>query len=227
MSGMECAAILFDLDGVLVDSLPVAERILREWAGLRGVDADRAVALSHGRRDVDLIPLLAPHLDVDAEVGWIIGREEHAFDGITPMPGAVRLLAIIPADRWAVVTSGTRAVARGRIAAAGLPEPAALVAADDVTAGKPDPEPYLRGAELLGVPPRRCLVIEDAMSGVRAAAAAGIPCLGVGGEVEPAAVAAHVASLDEVTARVEDGVIRLGFLHDHEGSGAYCTPDPS
>jgi mannitol-1-/sugar-/sorbitol-6-phosphatase len=204
---MECAAILFDLDGVLVDSLPVAERILREWAGLRGVDADRAVALSHGRRDVDLIPLLAPHLDVDAEVGWIIAREEHAFDGIIPMPGALRLLASIPANRWAVVTSGTRAVARGRMAAAGLPEPAVLVAADDVTAG--DPEPYLRGAELLGVLPRRCLVIEDAMSGVRAAAAADIPCLGVGGEVAPAAVTAHVASLDEVTVRVDDGIICL------------------
>jgi mannitol-1-/sugar-/sorbitol-6-phosphatase len=206
---LECVAILFDLDGVLVDSLPVAERILREWAGLRGVDADRAVALSHGRRDVDLIPLLAPHLDVDAEVGWIVSREEHAFDGITPMPGALRLLATIPADRWAVVTSGTRAVARGRMAAAGLPEPAVLVAADDVTAGKPDPEPYLRGAELLDVVPRRCLVIEDAMSGVRAAAAADIPCLGVGGEVVPAAVVAHVASLEEVTARVDDGIIRL------------------
>lgn len=206
---LECAAVLFDLDGVLVDSLPVAERILREWAALRDVDADRAVALSHGRRDVDLIPLLVPHLDVEAEVGWIIGREERAFDGITPMPGAVRLLTSIPAGRWAVVTSGTRAVARGRIAAAGLPEPAALVAADDVRAGKPDPEPYLRGAELLGVLPRRCLVIEDAMPGVRAAAAAGIPCLGVGGEVAPATVAAHVASLDEVAAQVEDGVIRL------------------
>jgi mannitol-1-/sugar-/sorbitol-6-phosphatase len=142
-------------------------------------------------------------------VGWIIGREEHAFDGITPMPGAVRLLASIPADRWAVVTSGTRAVALGRIAAAGLPEPAALVAADDVTAGKPDPEPYLRGAGLLGVLPRRCLVIEDAMSGVRAAAAAGIPCLGVGAEVPPAAVTTHVAGLDQLAASVDDGVIRL------------------
>src|SRR4051812_15697701 len=98
VSELICEAVLFDLDGVLVDSLPVAERILREWAALRGIDADRAVKLSHGRRDEDLIPLLAPDLDVAAEVGWIVRREERAFDGISPMPGAVALLAGLPAE---------------------------------------------------------------------------------------------------------------------------------
>jgi sugar-phosphatase len=206
---LECAGVLFDLDGVLVDSLAVAERILREWAATRGIDGDRAVELSHGRRDADLIPLLSPDLDVEAEVGWIVGREEHAFDGIVPMPGAVRLLALLSGAPWAVVTSGTRAVARGRIAAAGLPEPPRLVAAEDVDAGKPDPEPYLRGARLLGLAPARCVVIEDAMSGVRAATAAGIRCIGVGAEVPPASVTAHVTSLEEVDAAVGGGLILL------------------
>jgi sugar-phosphatase len=209
VNDLACEAVLFDLDGVLVDSLGSTERILRGWAAQRGVDADLAVKLSHGRRDADLIPLLAPDLDVDAEVGWIAGREEHAFDGIAPMPGAARLLAVLAPGTWAVVTSGTRAVARGRIAAAGLPEPAFLVAAEDVGSGKPHPEPYLRGAELIGTVPHRCVVIEDAMSGVRAASAAGIRCIGVGAEVSPVAVTAHVASLDELDATVDGGIIRL------------------
>lgn len=210
-----CEAVLFDLDGVLVDSLGVAERILREWAALRAIDADHAVALSHGRRDVDLIPLLDPALDVAAEVSWIVGREEVTFDGIGPLPGAARLLAALggghPTDRplWAVVTSGTRAVARGRIAAAGLPAPAVLVAAEDVAHGKPDPQPYLRGAELLGVAPRRCLVVEDATSGVRAATAAGMHCVGVGPDVDPATVAAHVSDLDAVEVTVGTEGIRF------------------
>jgi sugar-phosphatase len=209
---LECEAVLFDLDGVLVDSLGVAERILREWAAERGVDGDRAVALSHGRRDADLVALLAPDLDVAAEVAWIVGREERAVDAIAAMPGAVDLLGAVPPQRWAVVTSGARAVARGRIAAAGLPEPPRLVAAEDVRRGKPDPEPYLRAARLLGVAPERCVVIEDAMSGVRAALAAGMRCVGVGAEVAPTAVTAHVASLEQLGGSVYNGLIRISVV---------------
>jgi mannitol-1-/sugar-/sorbitol-6-phosphatase len=206
---LTCAAVLFDLDGVLVDSLPVAELILRQWAARHGIDGDLAVRLSHGRRDADVVPLLAPDLDVATEVGWIVTREERTFDGITALPGAAELLAALPPDAWAIVTSGTRAVARGRIAAAGLPPAARLVAAEDVPRGKPDPAPYLHGAELVGVAPGHCVVIEDATSGVRSATAAGMRCVGVGAEVAPALVTAHVAGLDEVTATVDDGVIRL------------------
>jgi sugar-phosphatase len=207
---LECEAVLFDLDGVLANSVGVVEGILREWAALRGVDPDRAVELSHGRRDVDLIPLLAPHLDVAAEVGWIVGREERTFDGITAMPGAAGLVASLPLDRWGIVTSGTRAVARGRIAAAGLPEPVHLVAAEDVEHGKPDPQPYLRGAKALRISAERCIVVEDAMSGVRAATAAGMRCIGVGAEVDPSAVAAHVSSLEQIEVTVLDGgLIRI------------------
>jgi sugar-phosphatase len=206
---LECEAVLFDLDGVLVDSLGVTERILRQWAASRGIDGHRAVELSHRRRDVDLIALLAPYLDVATEVAWIVWREERDVVGIGPMPGAHDLLGALPSQRWAVVTSGTRAVARGRIAAAGLPEPRWLVAAEDVRRGKPDPQPYLRGAELVGVAPGRCLVIEDAMSGVRAAQAAGMACVGVGAQVEPSAVAAHVTSLKELDVLVDSGLVRI------------------
>jgi sugar-phosphatase len=103
---LECEAVLFDPDRVLVDSLGVAERILREWAAAEGIDGDRAVELSYGRRDVDLVALLAPDLDVAAEVAWIVGREERAVDGMAAMPGAVELLGALPPRLDAVVDDG-------------------------------------------------------------------------------------------------------------------------
>jgi sugar-phosphatase len=205
---LRCQAVLFDLDGVLIDSLGVAERILRDWAVSRGVDPDLACELSHGRRDADLIPLLGAHFDVATETAWITGREERAVDPIAPMPGAQRLLAALTTgtrQHWAVVTSATRRVALGRIGSAGLPDPVRLVAAEDVARGKPEPLPYLRGAELLGAAPGDCVVIEDAMAGVHAARAAGMRCIGLGPEVDPAAVTTHVRSLDQIRAGVGDG----------------------
>lgn len=177
---MAYEALLFDLDGVLVDSLAVIERILREWAAGHGVDGDRAVALSYGRRDIDLIRILTPHLDAEAETAGIVAREEHETTGLRALPGAHDLLGSLPPEDWAVVTSGTRAVATARLGAVGLPEPKVLVAAEDVPAGKPDPAGYLRAARLLGRTPERCLVVEDAVAGAEAARAAGMDCLGVG-----------------------------------------------
>ncbi|MER7706942.1 HAD-IA family hydrolase [Kitasatospora sp. NPDC097605] len=180
MSQIFCERILFDLDGVLVDSLPTVERILRDWAASHGLDGDDAVARSHGLRDIDLIALIAPHLDAAHEARVIAEREERDFDGLGPIPGAPALLASLPPVRWGVVTSGTRRVARGRLAAAGLPEPGVLLAAEDFDRGKPDPEGYLKGAAALGTPPGRCVVIEDAKAGVEAALAAGMHCIGLG-----------------------------------------------
>lgn len=194
------ALILFDLDGVLVDSLPVIERILRAWAAEHDLDADKAVALSHGRRDIDLIRLIAPHLDAEAEAARVVEREEHDTTGVRAMPGAADLLATLPAGSWAVVTSGTRAVATARIAAAGLPMPRLLLAAEDVAEGKPSPAGYLRAAALLGQDPERCLVVEDAEAGALAARAAGMECLGVGPVLKgrPDLVTAHVSDLSMV-----------------------------
>ncbi|MGW7437516.1 HAD-IA family hydrolase [Streptomyces sp. NPDC054849] len=200
MTDIPCDAVLFDLDGVLVRSMGLIERILREWATGHGLDTDAVVALSHGRRDIDLVRLVVPHLDAEAETARITRREERDFAGLEAVPGAPELVAALPPDRWAIVTSGTRAVALGRLDAAGVPRPVHLVAAEDITRGKPDPEGYIRGAALLGVDPARCVVVEDAPSGAAAAAAAGMRCVGVGGAVTGPAVrlAARVADLRAV-----------------------------
>ncbi|MEU8136607.1 HAD-IA family hydrolase [Streptodolium elevatio] len=177
---LRCSAVLFDLDGVLVDSHPTIERILREWAIANAVDPDVAVAESQGRRDVDLVALVAPHLNAEEGARQLIARESADFDGIRALPGAAELLAALPPGSWTVVTSGARAVARGRLAAAGLPVPETFVAAEDVADGKPDPECYLRGARLLGADPADCLVVEDAEAGLLAARAAGMRAIAVG-----------------------------------------------
>nr|BFD96152.1 hypothetical protein KitaXyl93_75120 [Kitasatospora sp. Xyl93] len=212
MSGIACDRVLFDLDGVLVDSLPLIERILRAWAVGHGLDDDEAVARSYGRRDVDLIRLVAPHLDAVHEAGVIAALEERDFEGIRPVPGAAALLASLPPGRWGIVTSGTRAVARGRLAAAGLPEPGVLLAAEDFERGKPDPEGYLKGAAALGAPPGRCVVFEDARAGVEAARAAGMRCVGLGdglGGLPEGMLVATVADLTQVRAEVSAGTVLL------------------
>ncbi|MDQ0809509.1 sugar-phosphatase [Streptomyces sp. B3I7] len=197
---IRCAAVVFDLDGVLVDSLRLIERILRSWAGHRAVDPDEAVARAHGMRDIDLVRLVAPGLDAAAEARWIAEREERDFAGLRPVPGAPELLTALPSTAWAVATSGTRLVASGRLRAAGLPQPAHLVAAEDITRGKPDPECYRLAVDLLGVPPAHCLAVEDAPNGVRAAVAAGLRCVGVGPAVGEVAHLLHgrVRDLREV-----------------------------
>ncbi|MER5352650.1 HAD-IA family hydrolase [Kitasatospora sp. NPDC002551] len=208
---MFCERILFDLDGVLVDSLPLIERILRDWAVRHGLDADDAVAKSHGRRDIDLIALIAPELDAAYEAGVIAGLEEHDFEGIRPIPGARELLDSLPPGSWGVVTSGTRRVARGRLAAAGLPEPAVLLAAEDFERGKPDPEGYLKGAAALGTPAGRCVVIEDARAGVEAALAAGMHCIGLGGGLGGLPEGALAGAVEDLTsihvAALEQGLL--------------------
>ncbi|WP_026413268.1 HAD-IA family hydrolase [Actinomadura oligospora] len=208
---MDYEVVLFDLDGVLADSLGTIERILRDWAAANGIDGDRAVALSHGRRDVDLIRLLAPRLDAEAEAALIVAREETDTAGVRAAPGAARLLGTLTPRMWAIVTSGTRAVATARLRASGLPVPGVLVAADDVAVGKPDPTGYRLAARLMGRPPERCLVVEDAVAGAEAARAAGMDCLGVGPALEGSPlVVAWSASLAEARVDVSAGGISLG-----------------
>ncbi|MEU2394977.1 HAD-IA family hydrolase [Streptomyces sp. NPDC007369] len=201
MTEIRCDAVLFDLDGVLVRSMELIERILREWAAGHGLDPDTCVALSHGRRDIDLVRLVAPHLDAEAETARITRREECDVAGLLPVPGALPLVAALPAHRWAVVTSGTGKVARARLAAAGVPRPTHLIAAEDITEGKPDPEGYLRAAELLGTAPDRCAVVEDASAGIDAALAAGMQPIGLGDAVRGSArpLTAWVPDLRAIT----------------------------
>ncbi len=173
MPTFRCAAILFDLDGVLVDSTRSVERQWRGWAYEHGVDGDKLMALGHGVRAVEMIRAVAPHLDAEAEAR-ILERREASDHDVTVMPGALELLSTIPASRWGVVTSGIRRLASGRLRLVGIPVPKVLVAADEVVNGKPHPEPYLKGAELMGLKPEECLVIEDAPAGIRSAQAGGM-----------------------------------------------------
>jgi len=170
---IHCAAILFDLDGVLVDSTAYIERQWRDWATAKGLDPAPFLRFCHGRRAVETICLAAPELDAEAEVAQFRERAVEEEVPLTAVAGARELLAALPDGRWAVVTSGPRRFALARLAGAGLPRPPLLVSAEDVRQGKPSPEGYLRAAELLGAAPSDCLVLEDAPPGIEAARAAG------------------------------------------------------
>lgn len=179
MPHLEGSAVLFDLDGVLVDSTESVTRVWRGWAIEHGYDPEVVVKIAHGRRAIETVQLVAPHLDSVTELIEIERRELADTEGLRKFAGADELLGSLPHDRWTVVTSGTRALATMRLQAAGLPVPETMISADDVALGKPNPAPYLKGAEMLGVAPDNCMVIEDAPSGLRAAKAAGMRAFGV------------------------------------------------
>jgi mannitol-1-/sugar-/sorbitol-6-phosphatase len=174
-----CSAILFDLDGVLVDSTRAVDREWREWAARKGVDGDAIMAIAHGVRTIEVIRRVAPYLDAEAEAAAIENHEAHDQRGVVVMPGAAELVRSIPEGRWGVVTSGSRPLATNRLRHCGLPVPEVLVTSDDVERGKPHPEPYLKGAEHLGFPPAECLVIEDAPAGIQSARAGGMKVIGM------------------------------------------------
>ena len=169
-----CSAILFDLDGVLVDSTHSVTRQWRIWANENNLDSARLLEIAHGRRTVEVVQLLTPHLATADEVAKIEQREAADTEGVRVMPGAAELVASIPNGRWGVVTSGTRHLATSRLGLANIPIPVVLISADDVVEGKPNPEPYLKGAQRLGVDPSECVVIEDAPAGILAAHAGGM-----------------------------------------------------
>jgi mannitol-1-/sugar-/sorbitol-6-phosphatase len=174
-----CSAILFDLDGVLVDSTRAVDREWRQWARRKGLDGDAIMAIAHGVRTVEVIQRVAPHLDAEVEARLIEAEEAGDQDGVAVMPGAAELLRSIPLGRWGVVTSGSRPLASARLRFCGLRVPEVLVTSDDVTNGKPHPEPYLKGAAGLGVNPAECLVIEDAPAGIQSARTAGMKVIGM------------------------------------------------
>ncbi len=175
----DCDAVLFDLDGVLVDSRHCIEYIWKVWANQRHINVDKVLHYAHGRRATETIRLVAPQLDAEREATELWAIEAHETVGLSRIPGALELLQSIPVDAWGIATSGTHTVATTRLAFAGLPVPRVLISAEDVVAGKPDPEPYLFAAKMLGVKPARCVVIEDAPSGIQAGRAAGMHVVGV------------------------------------------------
>jgi len=171
--GIRCAAFLFDLDGVLVDSRAVVERVCRLWAARLGVDPDALLRVAHGRRTRDTARILAPHLDPVQEAAWIDKAELLDTEGLVEVPGVKRFLTSLPAGAWAVVTSCAPDLARLRLSTVGIPIPDVVVTSDDVSNGKPAPDGYRLGAQRLGVDPRSCVVFEDAPPGVAAGLAAG------------------------------------------------------
>ncbi len=174
MQKFECTAILFDLDGVLVDSTAAVGRAWHRWAMKHGLEPATVVHAAHGRRTIETMRALAPHLDSDDEARTMENEESRDLEGVTAIPGADQLLRSLPARQWAIVTSGTRTMATARLRDTGHLVPPVLVTADDVVDGKPHPEPYLKGAKGLGIAPELCVVFEDAPAGIRAAHAAGM-----------------------------------------------------
>lgn len=166
-------AVLTDLDGVLADSIEAVETAWRRWADEVGLAHATVLDGLHGVRAVETMRRLAPDRDPDAETARLVDYELGLVGSVRSVPGAAALVAALPTERWAVVTSGSRALATARLEALGHPTPAVLVAAEDVATGKPDPEGYLAAAAALGVPAERCLVVEDAPAGVAAGRAAG------------------------------------------------------
>lgn len=180
-STIACSAVLFDCDGVLVDSDASVEQAWSSWAVRHGLDPVTVGAMVHGRRAADTVALLVDEADRAESVALINRLEIDGAVTVTAIPGALDLTRSIPATRWAVVTSGNRPLATARIGAAGLARPAVLVTADDVRHGKPDPEGFLAAAAALGHDPAVTVVLEDSPAGVRAARAAGVGAvIGVG-----------------------------------------------
>lgn len=174
LTAWDCDAVLFDLDGVLVDSAACVERHWRRWATEHGLDSEETMRFAHGRPTVETIRLVAPHLPAEVEAARLEASEAFDTDGVVPVLGAAQLVRSLPSEAWAIATSGTRDTALTRLRHTGLPVPVVLITANDVTRGKPNPECYMLAATRLDVAPGRCVVVEDAPAGIRAAQAAGM-----------------------------------------------------
>jgi sugar-phosphatase len=209
-----CDAIIFDLDGVLIDSNGIAERHLRAWADRQALPFERMAAIQHGRTTVETIRLVAPHLDAGLEADLMEQAEADDTEGLLAFAGAVSLLARLPAGRWAIATSATRRTAVARLAWVGLPTPEVLVSADDVASGKPAPDAYRLAAERLGVAPWRCVAVEDAPAGVESAQAAGCRVVGVASTLPAGALSGAdviVARLADLAAEIAEGALLISW----------------
>ena len=206
-------AFLFDMDGTVLNSIAAAERIWSAWAVRHGVDVETFLPTIHGARAIDTITRLnLPGVDADEQAAFITAAEINDVEGIVEIPAAAAFLNALPKNRWAMVTSAPRDLALRRMAAAGIPEPAVMITAEDVKAGKPDPAGYLLAAKKLGVEPADCLIFEDAAVGIQAAEAAGAALMIITTTHQHPIETAHstLASYDAIGVRVgADGLLRL------------------
>jgi mannitol-1-/sugar-/sorbitol-6-phosphatase len=198
--------ILFDMDGVLISSIGSVRRCWRRWAKMYGVPNAEEYEVPHGVRAIDIVKSLRPDIDPHEGLRAIEDMEVQDVADLQVLPGVRTLLAGLPLERWAIVTSSTRRLLLARLKAAGLPVPERIISADDVERGKPDPEPYRRGAGLIGLRPEDCVVVEDAPSGVGAGKAAGCRVLGVLGTHS----GAELHEADWVVGSLEGLAVRVG-----------------
>ncbi|MBB3676120.1 HAD-IA family hydrolase [Modestobacter versicolor] len=172
--------LLFDNDGVLVDSEKSVVSSWSRWAVDQGLDPAEVLAAVPGRRAADTVALFVGPEQVDEATATVTRHELEDADATAPVPGVLDLVPQLTGVPWAVVTSGVRELATARLRGAGVDLPDVLVTAEDVTAGKPDPQPYLTGAARLGIPPADLLVLEDSVSGIASGQAAGCRVVGIG-----------------------------------------------
>jgi mannitol-1-/sugar-/sorbitol-6-phosphatase len=211
---VETTGLLFDMDGVLISSIGSVERCWRRWAKIYEIPGADTYDVPHGMRAIDIVKMLRPDIDPQEGLRVIEDMEIEDTADLKVLPGVKALLEGLPPERWAIVTSCTKRLMLGRLEAAGLPVPARLISGDMVERGKPDPEPYRKGAELLGFRPADCVVVEDAPSGVGAGKAAGSRVLGVLGthSVDDLKAADWVAeSLDKVEVVAKADGLELWF----------------
>ena len=211
---VKAQGILFDMDGVLVSSIGSAERSWRRWAAQYGIGNAETLEVPHGRRAIDIVRLLRPDIDANEGLRLIEDLEVADVADLRVLPGVKKLLEGLPLERWAIVTSATRRLLLARLAAAGLPVPERTISGEMVERGKPDPEPYRKGAALLGFLPGECVVVEDAPSGVGSGRAAGCRVMAVLG-TEPAeelrAADWVVRSLEEVMVVATPSELNITF----------------
>ncbi len=171
---LTCKAVLFDMDGTLVDSTRVVELAWGWWAARHKIPVEAVLSFSHGRPNIATIEYFSPTRDHGEELEEMKRYEETHLEGVLAVPGAAQVVHALKNHRWAIVTSAWRALAEARVVAAGLPLPKVIVPADEIRNGKPHPEGYLRAAERLGVTPKECLVFEDTRPGIEAGLNAGM-----------------------------------------------------
>jgi len=215
---IRCKGVLFDMDGILISSLGSVERSWEAWARSRGVDVRLAIHTAHGCRAIETIRKLRPDLDDNAELIYIEDLEVADQEGLEVLPGVPDLIQQLPQSRWTVVTSATERLARIRLAAGGVPVPERIITADIVSQGKPHPEPYLRGAEILGLSAADCVVFEDSASGTRSGKAAGCTVIGTlfSHSVEELAAADYL--VQDLTG------MRVELLPGEDGLALHFTP---
>ena len=215
---MKCKGFLFDLDGTLVDSLPVVERAWSHWGQRHGIDRDEILGFIHGKQAITSLRHFMPGSSEEAiqrEFTLLEKNEAEDTDGITALPGARELLEHLNALAipWAIVTSGSMPVASARRQAAGLPLPSHFVTAERVKKGKPEPDAYLLGAELLGLAPAECVVVEDAPAGILSGLAAGCPVIAVNAPTDTPRLAETALQLTSLSAlrisKADDGTVTV------------------